>query len=69
MIVTSVDVGGDYAWTGSWDGHVRRWKIANNQLEAAGDIDLGACVNAVIADKNSVYAAVAGGKIVLIKEN
>lgn len=67
MIVTSVAVDGDFAWTGGWDGHIKRWQIERDQLQAAGDIDVGSCVNALVASSNCVYAAVTGGRLAKIK--
>ncbi|XP_053625626.1 uncharacterized protein LOC128683738 [Plodia interpunctella] len=68
MILTSLVVNGDYAWTGGWDGCVRRWKIAEDRLEAAGEVNLGACVNALQStDANRAYAVLAGGRIVYLK--
>ncbi|KAJ0180521.1 hypothetical protein K1T71_003925 [Dendrolimus kikuchii] len=67
MIVTSIAVIGDYAFTGGWDGFVRRWKICNNQLEPSGVLEVGSCVNALISGSNSVYAALSGGRLIRIK--
>lgn len=67
MIVTSLAVDGNYVWTGAWDGHVKRWKIVGDKLEGAGDVDLGGCVNSIVTYSNTAYAAVSGGKLVLIK--
>lgn len=65
MILTSLSVKGDYAWTGGWDGHVRRWKFTGDKLELAGDIDLGSCINALeTSAPNNAYAALSGGRIV-----
>lgn len=66
MIVTSIAVDGDFVWTGGWDGHIKRWQIVNDQLQAAGDIDVGGCVNALIAYSNCVYAAVTGERLAKI---
>ncbi|XP_028041675.1 uncharacterized protein LOC114251559 [Bombyx mandarina] len=66
MIVTSIAVTGDYVWTAGWDGFVRRWKIVSDKLEAAGEVNLGACVNSLSSNLNNVYAAIADGKIVLM---
>ncbi|CAG4981061.1 unnamed protein product [Parnassius apollo] len=67
MILTSLSVNEDYAWTGGWDGCVRRWKIADDQLQSAGEINLGACVNAVVAStSNTAYAILTGGKVFCI---
>lgn len=67
MIVTSLTVTGDYAWTGGWDGYIRRWKIADTKLESAGEISVGACINALVAASGGVYAAISGGRIVYLK--
>lgn len=68
MIVTSLSTHGNIAWTGGWDGCVRRWKIADNKIEAQGEINLGSCINALIASSSdSVYALVSGGAIVNVK--
>lgn len=67
MIVTSLTVTGDYAWTGGWDGYVRRWKINNNKLEPAGEISFGACINALVAASDGVFTAISGGRIVYLK--
>lgn len=65
MIVTSLSVSGDYAWTGGWDGHVRRWKIAGDKLESAGEINLGSCVNALNTSvPNIAFAVLSGGRVV-----
>ncbi|XP_026329599.1 uncharacterized protein LOC113237383 [Hyposmocoma kahamanoa] len=65
MIVTSLSVIGDYAWTGGWDGHVRRWKITGDKLESAGEINLGSCVNALdTSASNTAYAVLSGGRVV-----
>ncbi|KAJ8722723.1 hypothetical protein PYW07_003903 [Mythimna separata] len=66
MIVTSLSASGDYVWTGGWDGFVRRWKIAGEKLEPAGDINLGGCINSLVATGTGAYAAVTGGKLVLV---
>ncbi|KAJ8725645.1 hypothetical protein PYW08_003828 [Mythimna loreyi] len=66
MIVTSLSASGDYVWTGGWDGFVRRWKIAGEKLEPAGDINLGGCINSLVSTGTSAYAAVTGGKVVLV---
>lgn len=67
MIVTSLAVSGDYAWTGGWDGVLRRWKITTDQLEDSGSLELGACINGLAASQNSVFAIVAGGRVVCVK--
>ncbi|KAL4710704.1 hypothetical protein ACJJTC_004349 [Scirpophaga incertulas] len=67
MIITSLSVNGDYAWTGGWDGIVRRWKINIDILEPAGEINLGSCVNGIATTMDSAYAIMSGGKIVRIK--
>uniref|UniRef100_A0A2A4JVX5 Anaphase-promoting complex subunit 4 WD40 domain-containing protein n=1 Tax=Heliothis virescens TaxID=7102 RepID=A0A2A4JVX5_HELVI len=67
MIVISLSTSGDYVWTAGWDGFVRRWKIAGDKLEPFGEINLGGCVNSVVATGDSVYAAVTGGKIVHLR--
>lgn len=65
MIVTSLSVRGDYAWTGGWDSCVRRWKITGDKLESAGEINLGSCINALdTSTPNTVYAVLSGGRIV-----
>ncbi|XP_075969580.1 uncharacterized protein LOC142972384 [Anticarsia gemmatalis] len=66
MIVTSIAARDNYVWTGGWDGCVRRWKIANDKLEAAGEINLGGCINSLAAATDRVYAAVSGGKVVCV---
>lgn len=68
MIITSVSSSDDYCWTGGWDGIVHRWKISENQMQAAGEINVGTCINALIATSNDkAYALLTGGRIVLIK--
>lgn len=68
MIITSLSVSGDYAWTGGWDGFVRRWKISGDQLEASGSLKVGACINGLVASSaDNVYTIVAGGRVVHIK--
>ncbi|KAM3963580.1 uncharacterized protein ACR2FA_002506 [Aphomia sociella] len=67
MIVTSLSVSGDYAYTGGWDGYIRRWKIDEDQLKAAGELCLGGCINALVSTDNCVYALVTGGRIVCVK--
>lgn len=68
MIVTSLSASGQYAWTGGWDGFVRRWKIAGDKLEAAGDINLGGCINSLYASAgDSAYVAVTGRKVVYLR--
>lgn len=67
MILTSLSVSGDYAWTAGWDGIVRRWKIAGDVLEPAGDINVGSCVNGLVCTADSAYAIIAGGKVARIK--
>ncbi|KOB78848.1 putative Polyadenylation factor subunit [Operophtera brumata] len=42
-------------------------RIESDQLEAAGDIDVGGCINALVASSNCVYAAVTGGRLTKIK--
>lgn len=65
MIVTSLSVSGDYAWTGGWDGHVRRWKIDGDKIESVGEINLGSCVNALdTSAPNTAYAVLSGGRVV-----
>ncbi|XP_038215710.1 uncharacterized protein LOC119835126 [Zerene cesonia] len=65
MILTSLSTYGDVAWTGGWDGVVRRWKISGNKIEAAGEVNLGACINGLAAfSSESAYAIVTGGLIV-----
>ncbi|XP_013182306.1 PREDICTED: uncharacterized protein LOC106128454 [Papilio xuthus] len=68
MIITSLSVSEDHVWTGGWDGIVRRWKIAGDQFQPAGEINLGACVNALVATKSDVaYAIITGGRAVCLK--
>ncbi|KAL0893892.1 hypothetical protein ABMA27_013992 [Loxostege sticticalis] len=67
MILTSLSVSGDNAWTAGWDGIVRRWKIAGDVLEPAGDINVGSCVNGLVCTADSAYAIIAGGKVARIK--
>ncbi|VVD03051.1 unnamed protein product [Leptidea sinapis] len=68
MIVTSLSAIDTFAWTGGWDGIVRRWKIADNKIEAAGEINLGCCVNALVATTaEDAYAILTGGRIVHVK--
>lgn len=68
MILTSLSVSEDHAWTGGWDGVVRRWKIAGDQLQPAGEINLGVCVNALVAIKSDVaYVVLTGGRLVCLK--
>lgn len=70
MIITSLSVSESFAWTGGWDGCVRRWKIDGDQLQPAGEINLGACINALFASTSSTaYALVTGGKAICIKEH
>ncbi|CAB3242174.1 unnamed protein product [Arctia plantaginis] len=66
MIVTSLAVSGNNVWSGGWDGIVRKWKIAGSKLEAAGEINLGGCINSLASANDRVYAAVAGGKLVCV---
>lgn len=66
MIITSLSSSGEYAWTGGWDGHVRRWKLVGDQLVSDGELSLGACINAVQAVEDGAYVAVAGGKLVRV---
>ncbi|XP_045491268.1 uncharacterized protein LOC123691084 [Colias croceus] len=67
MILTSLSTSEDIAWTGGWDGIVRRWKILGNKIEAAGEINLGACINGLVASSSeSAYAIVTGGSIVKV---
>ncbi|XP_013186487.1 uncharacterized protein LOC106131821 [Amyelois transitella] len=67
MIITSLSVCGDYAWTGGWDGCVRRWKMAEDRLEPAGELNLGACINALHITPDSAYIVLSGGRIVSVK--
>ncbi|XP_068629628.1 uncharacterized protein [Battus philenor] len=68
MILTSLSVYGDHAWTGGWDGFVRRWKMSGDQLQLDGEINIGACVNVIIATSaDTVYGAITGGQIVCVK--
>lgn len=67
MILTSLTVSGDYAWTAGWDGVVRRWKIAQDILEPAGELNLGSCINGLASNIECTYAILSGGKIVKIK--
>ncbi|CAH0406501.1 unnamed protein product [Chilo suppressalis] len=67
MIVTSMSVCGDYVWTGGWDGTIRRYKIAIDVLEPAGEVVLGSCINGLVSTPDSAYATVSGGKVVRIK--
>jgi hypothetical protein len=67
MILTSLSMSGDYAWTGGWDGILRRYKIAIDTLEPAGEITLDGCINGIVSTIDSAYAIVSGGKIVRIK--
>ncbi|KAH9630721.1 hypothetical protein HF086_004012 [Spodoptera exigua] len=67
MILTSLSTSGQYAWTGGWDGVVRRYKMAGDKLEAAGDINLGGCINSLVAAGGSAYVAVSGGKLVHLR--
>lgn len=66
MILTSLSVSGDYAWTAGWDGIIRRWKIAEDVLEPAGDINVGSCVNGLVSIADCAYAILTGGRIVCI---
>ncbi|XP_026746782.1 uncharacterized protein LOC113508026 [Trichoplusia ni] len=66
MIVTSLSASGDNVWTGGWDGVVRKWKITSDKLEAAGDINVGGCINALVATGDKAYVAVTGGKVLLV---
>ncbi|XP_041977188.1 uncharacterized protein LOC121731682 [Aricia agestis] len=68
MIITGLTSTSEYCWTGGWDGVVRRWKTTGDQLQAAGELNVGSCVNALAAISNDkVYALLSGGKIVLLK--
>ncbi|XP_059054332.1 uncharacterized protein LOC131848472 [Achroia grisella] len=67
MIVTSLSVHGEYAFTGGWDGYIRRWKIAGDQLEPAGELYLDVCINAIVGTGNCAYAVLTGGRIVCVK--
>ncbi|XP_063821748.1 uncharacterized protein LOC135071844 [Ostrinia nubilalis] len=67
MIVTSLSVSGDYAWTGGWDGIMRRWKIGEDVLEPAGEINVGSCINGLISTNDGTYGVLAGGKIIRVK--
>ncbi|XP_026758065.2 uncharacterized protein LOC113517560 [Galleria mellonella] len=67
MIVTSLSVYGEYTFTGGWDGYVRRWKIAEDQLVAAGELNLESCINAIVATDNCAYVILSGGRIVSVK--
>ncbi|GBP30451.1 hypothetical protein EVAR_20904_1 [Eumeta japonica] len=68
MIVTSLEINGDYAWTGGWDGRVRRFKIDDVKLTPAGELELGSCINALAATApDTAYAALAGGRMVRVK--
>lgn len=66
MIVTTLATNGDTVWTGGWDGVVRKWKIVGEKLEAAGELNVGGCINSLAAADDRVYVAVSGGKIVHI---
>ncbi|XP_049866886.1 uncharacterized protein LOC126367426 [Pectinophora gossypiella] len=67
MIVTSLAVSGDFAWTGGWDSSVRRWKIDGDVLQPAGELNLGSYVNGLVATApDNVYAILTGGRIVNI---
>lgn len=68
MIVTSLAANGNNVWTGGWDGIVRKFKIAGSKLEAAGEINLGGCINSLASADDRVYAAVAGGKVVCVTQ-
>lgn len=68
MIISCLSVNGDYAWTGGWDGYLRRWQVADNQLVAAGELEVGSCVNSLVAvSPDMTYAALAGGRVVRVK--
>ncbi|XP_045445488.1 uncharacterized protein LOC123653542 [Melitaea cinxia] len=68
MILTGLSVSDGFAWTGGWDGCVRRWKISEDKLESAGEINLGACINALVASSgDNAYALLTGGRIVNVK--
>lgn len=68
MILTSLSVSDNVAWTGGWDGYIRRWKISENKLQPAGEMNLGSCINALIAPTGSgAYVVLTGGRIVKIK--
>lgn len=66
MIVTSLAANGNNVWTGGWDGIVRKFKIAGSKLEAAGEINLGGCINSLASADDRVYAAVADGKVICV---
>lgn len=67
MIVTSLAISGDFVYTGGWDGHLKRWRITENQLEETGSINFNSCINALVTGTDAVYAAITGGRIVSVK--
>ncbi|CAH2086492.1 unnamed protein product [Euphydryas editha] len=68
MILTSLSVSDGFAWTGGWDGYVRRWKVSDDKFESAGEINLGACINTLVASSaDNAYALLTGGRIVNVK--
>ncbi|XP_023947482.2 uncharacterized protein LOC112052578 [Bicyclus anynana] len=68
MILTSMSVREDFVWTGGWDGCAKRWRIDGEKLLPAGEINLGVCINAVIAvNGDNAYALLSGGRIIYIK--
>lgn len=67
MIITSMSASVGFVWTGGWDGCTRRWKIDGDKLQPAGEINLGACINALVANGDNAFALLAGGKIIKVK--
>ncbi|CAH4032040.1 uncharacterized protein LOC123710873 [Pieris brassicae] len=68
MILTSLTTSGDFAWTAGWDGFVRRWNASGERLEAAGEINLGGCINALVTSSlDHVCAIITGGRVLIIK--
>ncbi|CAH2259276.1 uncharacterized protein LOC120624689 [Pararge aegeria] len=68
MIITSMSARDGVVWTGGWDGCAKRWKIDEEKLQPAGEINLGACINALVAvTGDTAYALLTGGKIICIK--
>ncbi|XP_034840256.1 uncharacterized protein [Maniola hyperantus] len=67
MIITSMSLRDSVVWTGGWDGCAKRWKIHGDKLQPAGEINLGACINALVAvNGDNAYALLTGGKIIYI---
>ncbi|OWR49495.1 uncharacterized protein LOC116767596 [Danaus plexippus] len=65
MILTSLAVVGNMVWTGGWDGCMRRWKIDQDKLHPDGEINLGTCINSLVATTEAnAYALLSDKRIV-----